>query len=189
MNITVAIPSIPPRGAMLSRAVNSVLLQTWPADALSIAIDVERRGAAFTRTRAVAAVQTEWVALLDDDDQFGPSHLQVLVEAVEADPSADYLFPWFDVVGGRDPFPQHFGKVWDPKEPTQTTTTILVRTELAKQVGWLGGHEGMIGDQVAGEDFRFTLGCRDAGAKIVHVPVRTWLWHHHGANTSGRPIW
>lgn len=186
-DVTVCIPTIPPRVKELSRAVGSTLRQERPPQALSIAVDTERQGAWVTRTRAVSNARTEWVALLDDDDYFYPEHLRVLLEHAESDPSVDYWFTYFDVVGGVDPL-GHFGKVWNPEDPTQTTTTVLVRTELAQKVGWvLPEPELTVGRQMAGEDFHFTLNCRDAGAKIVHIPQRTWAYVHHGKNTSGMP--
>ena len=66
-DITVAIPTIPPRGALLQRAISSVLSQTLPAGGLSVAVDNQRSGAAGTRARALAAVTSPWVAFLDDD--------------------------------------------------------------------------------------------------------------------------
>lgn len=176
---------------MLARAVGSATRQNRPPEAISIAIDTEKMGAWHTRNRAVANVSTEWVALLDDDDYFHPHHLSTLLKHAEDDPSVDYWFTWFEVTGGQDPL-GCFGKVWDPEHPTQTTTTVMVRTELAKDVGWHFPEPGKtIGRQYAGEDWAFTLGCRDAGAKIVHIPEITWTYVHSTepgvGNTSGLP--
>lgn len=182
--ITVCIPSIPPRSGMLRNALDSVLSQTHQPDALSVAIDHHHAGAAITRTHAVRAARTRWVAMLDDDDRMLPMHLDVLRHAAE-DTGADFVFPWFHVVGGTDPFPQHFGKTFDPLAPTHTTVTTMVRTELAQEVGYVAPEDGD-GAGGSGEDWNFVLGCIAAGAKIVHVPQRTWIWNHHGANTSGR---
>lgn len=192
--ITVAIPAHPARVAngMLARAVESVWAQTLPVAAVSVAVDHGREGAWATRQRALDAVQTEWVAFLDSDDAFMPHHLQVLMEAVWT--GADYAFSWFvvrDAYGneqpGWDPL-GHFGKPWNPADPHQTTITTLVRTELAKQVGFKSPPEQeLIHGQRLGEDFAFTLGCMNAGGKIVHVPQKTWWWSHHGRNSSGTP--
>src|SRR3546814_12327403 len=83
-----------------------------------------------------------------------------------------------------------FGKPWDDLAPHQTTITILVLTGLARQVGFTdvapdapGAPDGNRG----GEDWHFTLGCVAAGAQIVHLPRRSWTWHHTGQNTSGCP--
>lgn len=191
--ITVCIPTIPPRKTLLAQAINSVLDQTLPAAAISVAIDTDKEGAALTRDRALQAVQTEWVAFLDDDDAFLPEHLDVLSLAAQ-ETGADYVFSYFTIhdwagrpLLGNDPL-ESFGKVFDPADPHQTTITTLVRAELAKEVGFAAPAPGMfIHGQRRGEDFEFTLKCVAAGASIVHVPQRTWIWNHHGANTSGMP--
>ena len=193
--ITVAIPAHPARVAngMLDRAVASVKNQLLPAADISIAVDENGDGAAVTRQRALDAVQTEWTAFLDSDDFFYPEHLKVLATGARIF-KASYVFSYYMVhfPDGR-PWPQndplgHFGKSFNPQAPHQTTITTLVRTELAKKIGFhepppdsvVGGHRG-------GEDWHFTVGCAEAGAKIVHIPRRTWAWVHHGANSSGIP--
>jgi GT2 family glycosyltransferase len=191
--ITVAIPSIPPRAAMLGRALASVLAQELPAEAVSIAVDTGRHGAAMTRDRALRAVRTEYTAFLDDDDQMQPEHLRVLMDAAE-ESGADYVFSYYTVADADgqlmphvDPL-RHFGRVFDPADPHQTTITILVRTELAQDLGFRDPPEGeLIAGQRYGEDFDFSVRAAQAGAKILHIPKRTWLWFHHGANSSGLP--
>lgn len=133
-------------------------------------------------------VETPWVAFLDSDDEMDPCHLERIYAAAQ-EQGADYVYPWFRVRGGGDPFPQFFGKPWDNAQPHQTTVTTLVRTELAQSVGFMYPDDGETfpdGNR-AGEDWHFTLGCMARGAKIYHHPEVTWTWHHHGANSSGMP--
>lgn len=185
-DVTVCLSTIPPRRDLLSRALQSITAQTRPAAAVSIAVDLDHEGCAATRSRAVAAARTPWVAILDDDDEFYPQHLEQLL-ACALEQQADYVFSYFDVIGGTDPL-NVFGKPFNPADPHQTTTTILVRTDLAQQIGWHKPEvEDLIHGQRAGEDWHFTLDCLTAGARIVHHPERTWAWHHHNANTSGLP--
>ena len=187
------------RTGMLSRALDSVVGQTWPVDHISVAVDWEGAGAAVTRDRALATVpiMCDWVAFLDSDDAWMPEHIEKLLACAIRN-EADYVYSWFMIKDARgrehpewDPFPKVFGCPWDPREPVQTTVTTLVRRELAQAVGFRSwgvdeetptptGH-------TAGEDWRFTIGCMAAGAKIVHFPERTWYWYHHGANSSGCP--
>ncbi len=193
--ITVVIPSIPVRGQLLTRAVRSVARQTLRPYGLAVAIDVDREGAPRTRQRALDTVQTHWVAFLDDDDEFMPQHLDHLL-SFALDGGFDYAYSWFRVVlaGGvitdHDPvFPvTHYTTPWDPANPRQTTVTTLVRTDLAKEVGFVSpaSDEALIEGQRAGEDWDFTLGCNEKG-KIGHLIEKTWLWHHDSGNTSGLP--
>jgi glycosyltransferase involved in cell wall biosynthesis len=183
--VTVAIPTIPTeeRRYMLERALMSVWMQTHPIADVAIAVDIERRGAWATRQRVLDRVTTPWVAFLDDDDEFMPQHIERLL-ACAAETHADYVFPWFEPIGGSDPM-RHLGKPFDPKHPHDTTTTILVRTELARRVGFTPPAELARG---GGEDWRFTLGCIAAGAKIVHLPERTWYYHGDRKGTLGMPF-
>lgn len=182
-DVTVCIPTIPPRRMLLHRAVESVLRQTHPAAALSIVLDNSREGAPATRQRALEAVRTPWTAFLDDDDEFKPVHLERLLTCA-AEQEANYVFSWFDTRYCVDPI-GHFGKPFDPANPHHTTITVLVRTELAQRVGF--PQDWPEGWTLPQEDWRFTLGCVAAGAKIVHLPERTWYWRHDSSNTSGRP--
>jgi glycosyltransferase involved in cell wall biosynthesis len=181
-DITVCVPHIPSRALMLQRAVRSIATQTQPPAAISVAIDINRQGAPATRQRALDAVSSDWVAFLDDDDYFFPIHLEHLYRhAMET--GADFVYSWFEVPGGTDPFPStHFTNPFNPEDPIETTITTLVRTDLAKAVGFQALDRGQIN---TGEDRFFTLGCLNEGAKISHLVERTWAWCHHTGNTSG----
>lgn len=185
-DVTVVIPAHPARArnGMLMRALLSVATQTHPAAAISVAMDVHREGAAKTRQRALEAARTPWVAFLDSDDMFKPQHLRrMLTHADET--GADFVYSWFEVLGGADPFPStHFTNDWNPDDPIETTVTTLVRTDLAKQVGFQALDRG---ETNSGEDRFFTLGCMNAGAHISHLKEKTWYYAHHGMNTSGLP--
>jgi hypothetical protein len=193
--ITVAIPAHPARveNGMLDRAVASVKNQLLPAADISIAIDEHGDGAAVTRQRALDAVKTEWTAFLDSDDWFYPEHLKVLAAGARIF-KADYVFSYFMVhFPDGKPWPQndplgHFGKQLDPQRPHQTTITHLVRTDLAKAVGFREPPEGaLINGERYGEDFQYTVECAQAGAKFYHAARRTWAWVHHHGNSSGQP--
>lgn len=181
--VTVVVPyhAARARNGMLTRATLSVTRQTSPARLITVE-DTRREGAALTRQRGLEQVRTEWTAFLDSDDELDRDHLEHLL-ACAADTGADYVYPWFRVVGGTDPFPMFYGKPFDPTAPNCTTITVLVRTELAKHVGFTRDPNVA----VSGEDFQFTLGCLAVGAKIVHLPRRSWTWHHGSQNTSGLP--
>lgn len=190
-DVTVVVPFHPQRetNGYLDRAVRSIQCQTLP-DVKVIAIrDDQKQGAAATRHAGLMMVNTPWVAFLDSDDEMDQHHLYMLLRWARQY-GADYVYPWFRIGGsGADPFPQFFGKPWNNNEPHQTTVTTLVRTRLAQSVGFLYPDNGETfpdGNR-AGEDWHFTLGCMSKGAKIMHLPERTWTWHHHGANTSGLP--
>lgn len=191
--ITVVIPAHPARlrNGMLDRALKSVNLQTLPPAAVSVAVDVNGEGAPATRQRALDAVRTQWTAFLDSDDFFLPRHLALLAAHAQ-ETGADMVYSWFKVMNAQgqileeDPIfpPTHFTEPFDPGNPVETTITTLVRTELAQQVGFQALNRG---EQNTGEDRFFTLGVIQAGGKVSHLVEKSWIWVHHGRNTSGLP--
>lgn len=195
-NIAVCIASIPPRRDELARAICSVSAQTLKADGIFVAIDKHREGAPKTRQRALDAIDPKiypWVAFLDDDDEFMPHHLDHLL-AFALDHDVDYAYSWFKIVTANGTvldhdsvFPTtHFTEPWNPDKPRQTTVTTLVKTELAREVGFIHREDDeLIDGQRSGEDWHFTLECNRLGT-IGHLVEHTWFWHH-GGNTSGIP--
>lgn len=191
MNITVCIPSIPERKYYLQRALRSVTEQKYQPSAISVVIDKYKIGAVETRNATIRNVSTEWIAFLDDDDEFLPQHLDRLADCAE-DTNADYVYSYFtiqDHIGNEipDTILGNFKKPFDPKNPVQTTMTILVKTEFVHKAGKFREPPAgaTINGQRFGEDYQFTLDCLAKGAKIVHLPEKTWIWRHHSQNTSG----
>lgn len=190
--ISVVIPTHPARlrNGMLARALKSVMNQTVQPDVWYVTNDLERLGAAVTRNRGLAQVETEWVAFLDSDDEWLPNHLEVLIDHLSND--VDVLYSGCTIVdplGRKIPLQEEwgrFGKEFDPdllRQKSYIPVTSLARTHLAQQVGGFtyppNSHY---------EDWGFYLKMLDAGARFQHVPEITWVWHHHGQNTSGSPF-
>lgn len=185
--VTVVIPTIPPRTRLLTRALASVTAQRVKFSDVAIAYDLTRGGAAATRSRGLDGVRTRWVAFLDDDDELYPQHLEVLIHAA-IDNGADLVYPWFDVAGGSDPFPMHEGRAFDPADPNVFPITVLARTELMHATGGFRREPSPVDPTVLeGEDWVMWLNVIRLGGTILHVPARTWLWHHDSANTAGLP--
>lgn len=189
--ISVIVPTVAPRASMLHRALDSVTAQTMQPDLVIVQEDTEREGAAATRQRAQDQVETEYTCPLDDDDSFLPVHLEhLLAEAGRT--NADLVFPWYEVRGGADPMPEAFGRDWDAYltefGPYQFPVTFLARTEVIRAAGgWAPMPEGQRLEARPGEDWKLILSLVALGAKIVHLPEITWVWHHHGQNSSGLP--
>lgn len=179
--ITIALPAIPPRvGNLLDQAIDSVRNQTLqPAGGIACILDVDHAGAAVTRQRALDTVGTQWVQFLDDDDLLHPHHLATLMRLAE-EHDADYVWGWFD---GNNPFPMHRGRAMNPQDPHHTTMCVMVKTELAQQVGFTNHPDA--NEVWPGEDWQFILGCVAAGARFATTPEITWTYRVHGSNTSG----
>lgn len=199
-DVTVVIPTIPPRSTLLEMAYRSCLNQDYPAAKVVTVTDVEGVGPARTRNTGLQVVSTEWVAFLDDDDYLYPSHLRVLMDTVREREAAglpvDLVYPWFDVQNGVDPLAvpvngklqRGLGVPFGPEQREHfrvhnfIPVTTLVRTALAKLIG---GFPESTPDAM--EDYGFLRNLLDAGATFVHAPHVTWVWRHHLGNTSGRP--
>lgn len=191
MDIAVVIPTHPGRKAsLLDRAIKSVLAQTWRPDELIITVDNHARGAGATRNRGLMHSQSTFTAFLDSDDEFLPNHLEVLTAVMRPDPRIIMAFTWFEAVGMPDPL-GHFGLPFNPATPHHTTVTTMVQTQVAQEVGGFPANEEGSTPACLNDDWIFLLRmCQYAVAndkKIVHIPQRTWRYHSHGRNTSGRP--
>jgi hypothetical protein len=186
-SVTVLIPSIPPRTRMLNRALVSVLNQMRMPDVITVSIDHDRDGSAANRNRELAKIDTEWVAFLDDDDEFLPSHLLVMLQNSD---NADVIYTGCTVIGPHgEEIPDReewgrFGRIFDPvrfRKKSYLPVTSLVRMELARECSFIRP-PGSVYD-----DWGFYLKLLDKDARFLHVPQRTWIWHHHGTNTQGLP--
>lgn len=191
MMITVAIPTIPQRSAKLRQALISIAKQTQPVDAVAIAMDLTQGGSAVTRNRALDMVTTEWTAFLDDDDLFLAPHIEKLSRLLD-ETGADIAYALPRVLNSQgQEIPRSWdwggGPVFDPdllRRKAHIQTTCIVRTSLAKEVGFR-----FISDETGAQndDHGFFLGLLDAGAEFSHLHEPTFIWNHHGGNTSGRP--
>lgn len=189
MSIAVIIPTIPERARLLQRAVASVMAQTLRPDEVCVAVARDGEPAWSTRDRALSMATAEWIAPLDDDDEFLPQHL-ALCAAHQQATDADMVFPWFTLDQCSDPFPGEFGTPWDPANPRQTTTVIYARRAAMLEVGGYRFDDGDLhdhGGNRAGEDFDLVKRLNGAGYRIEHLGERTWRWWHHLGNTSGLP--
>jgi glycosyltransferase involved in cell wall biosynthesis len=184
-DITICIPSIPPRSRFLERAIASVTAQSLPVEAVAVAIDNTKAGAWATRNRALEMATTTWVGFLDDDDELLPIHCERLMQYAE-DMDLDMVWGWFEVIGGGDPFPHYRGRQYDINQPHIVPITYIAKRELlmdgprfqADEIGAWDNQDQPVIDHIV-----------NSGGKLFGASDTTWLWHHHCANTSGMPRW
>jgi glycosyltransferase involved in cell wall biosynthesis len=183
MDITLVIPTIPPRAELLARALASVHAQSYPPAEVITMVDLQREGAAATRNRALDLVTTEYCAFLDDDDELYPDHLRRLARFARLN-GADLVYPYFDA--DVDEL-NTFGLPFDPvllRQANFIPVTVLARTQALKDVGGFQQHPDRNGDPC--EDWGLWLALLDAGATLAHLPARTWRWHNGGPTTRGK---
>ena len=188
--VTVVIPTIPPRAALLERAVASVTAQTV-MPSLVIETDEGRTGSAATRNRALERVETELILCLDDDDALMPWSVQVLTEAQE-ETGADVVSggAWIPQVPGHAEPVQPPAPGWiDPAAVTARSrlhVTSLVRTDLAREAGGFAWEKDP-GTGAMLDDYGFYKRLAGCGARFWRVPEVVLIWHVAGQNTSGKP--
>ncbi len=207
LSVAVVIPTIPGREDLLDRALTSVHAQRRKADQIVVERDSERTGAWAARNRALARVETDVVAWLDDDDTLRPHHLMACMRVLEQSPDRpDLVYPRPRMVGGPDPtavthqgvfptspwglrfsteFAQHIRKVG-----SFIPMTHLVRTYWVREAGGFRPGYRVEGGRYRGEDEDYLIRLLDAGAIFEHLNAVTWQWNaapRRGA-TAGRGV-
>ena len=192
--VTVCTPTIPPRGQLLSRAMQSVMGQTVKPLAHLIMSDFQKVGAPKMLDACLRTAQTEWVAILADDDEFLPHHLETLWNLVQ-DNDADIGYTHFRYSNLPDAghLERFRGVPFDYDNPRQMTGVYMGRREYLLDVG---GHSAFFdaesyevdaqGNRV-GEDFHLVRRLAHEGARIAVSPEVTWIYHVGHGNTLGMP--
>jgi hypothetical protein len=192
--ITVCTPTIPVRGQQLSRAINSVAEQTLKPAAHLIMVDTHREGAPIMIDKTIKQAQTEWVAILADDDEFLPNHLEVLWAMVQ-DQDADIAFSHFKYSNLPDAghLEKFRGLPFDNNNPRQMTGVYLAKRKLLLDVGGHSTDFDALSNDVdesgnrIGEDFVIVKRLASAGARFAVSPEVTWIYHTGHGNTLGMP--
>lgn len=182
--VTVLIPTMPGREEMLGEALASVYAQTVaPAAVLVRWSRPERIGPvhiAAQRNRLLAAVDTPWVATLDDDDLWRPDHLETVLPVLDFDVT-DVVHTWTDPEGTVPrvdvtgwPQPKLIAAL---RAGNFIPSAALIRTETIRAAGgW--SESGFDGRRYATwatwEDWDCWIRLAEAGARFVTVPKVTW---------------
>jgi glycosyltransferase involved in cell wall biosynthesis len=190
-DVTVVICTIPVRPVMLGKAIASVLNQTVTPGAIVVRYDHAREGHAINRNKAMEQVNTEWLAFLDDDDEWDTTHLEQLCNAANEHPEADLIYPWHRIAGpDGGVVADMFGRQGLPfdeqvlRRDNFIPVTVLVRTDVIRAVQFPS--PAPYEYYWKAEDFGCWVRMLDNGATFYHHPEITWTWNHHGNNTSGQ---
>lgn len=108
------------------------------------------------RARGLELASGEWIAFFNDDDRYDSSYLARMLEAAADDVDAVYC-AW-----NENPH-------CDFVKYQSTAGNFIVRTELARRIGWTGRHYEADGD--------FIDALVAAGARITKVD--SLLYHHN----------
>lgn len=158
--VTVVTVSVPERKTQLAEAAASLGAQTmWPVPWLLRVDEPDTWGPAHVahqRNLLLRAIDTEWYAVLDDDDVLDPSYLEKMAAATQ---DADIVYSWCTST-------RHPQIEFDPnrlREENFIDGESWFRTEAVRAVG---GYP--VGDTA--EDWQLLLRLLDNGARFVCVP-------------------
>ncbi len=171
MDISVVTPTVPGRERLLEQCRASVA-----AVGLKhlVGLDLERRGPAAVRNELAAAVDTDWLLCLDDDDLLLSHYLEVVKPELD---HADVVYTSWYLTGAPDPQPLD---VFDPavlRIQNFIPVTAAVRTDMFRAVGGFR--------DVPLEDHDLWLRLLDAGARFTYVPVVCWRYRRQpGSRTD-----
>ncbi|TVP75359.1 MAG: glycosyltransferase family 2 protein [Puniceicoccaceae bacterium] len=149
----------------------------------------ENRGLTTTRNTGIAAAKHEWIAILDADDLWEPSHLAQCVETLSAgsyslvhagsvlfdSDSGHILEQRAPSVAARDDLPN---SVFTQDYIIQPSSVVLQKSLWEKVGGFNTGFQHV-------EDLEMWLRCLRAGAKIGYTGHLTCRYRKHAAAMSG----
>lgn len=193
--VTVITPTIPTRGEQLGRAIRSVMNQTVKPVSHLVLPDIEKRGAAAMLDQCLRYAQSEWVAVLADDDEFLPHHLETLWNLLD-ETGADVAYSHFrfsnqDDAGHLERFR---GQPFNYEKPRQMTGVYMGRRQLLYDIG---GHQSswFLADSYERDEEGHRMGedyylAKRLAAEKIPVAVTgevTWIYHTGHKQTLGMP--
>lgn len=207
----IIMPTYNSPAAYLKRAVNSVLEQTYPHwelcivddgsknaseietvlkncasgdDRIKIKFLKENQGIAGASNVALEDATGDYIALMDHDDELQPHALHAFADAINKDPSADWLYSdedKIDIHGKR--FGPFFKPDWSPAYFSTCMYTChlgVYRTKLVKKVGGFRPEFNMA------QDYDLALRIADHAKSIVHIADILYHWRTlPGSTASG----
>jgi hypothetical protein len=193
-DITVCTATIPIRKELLERAKQSVINQTLQPKEHIIKTDVNKLGHAKIIDSIVEQSKTKYIAILDDDDEFLPDHIESLYNCIEQN-NADLVYPHFKYAtsGNGGHLEKFFNVPWDNANPHQVPLTWICRKDIFLECGGFSKDYDPLSYNVdsegnrIGHDFLFIQRLAKANKKIVHLPKVTWIYHDDRVSTLGMP--
>lgn len=172
IDLTVLTCHIPGREAELARNMASVRNQVLGPVCHVIIADDGSLGTCEKYNRAAKAVETEWIALLDDDNYWAPEHL---LEINHALPVADVVYsfdasrrlPRINISGYNRATTLEF-----LSSTNCVDQSSAIRTSMWDRVG--GFREDFAPRQWNDQDLFYRIA--EAGGRFVCVPIDTWVY-------------
>jgi glycosyltransferase involved in cell wall biosynthesis len=179
------------RAGLVSRAIESVLVQTWDDFELLVVDDGstddtqavvtshrdtriryvhrENGGLAVARNTGLDAAEGELLAFLDDDDLVQPTWLARLVTTLDRE-QAGVVTCGTEIrspAGTSMRLPSRLGPAWDEQTGLFLSGTFLVRTDVLREVG--GYAEALRCSEQTELSLRLVAHCMDRGLRVASV--------------------
>lgn len=178
---TVVTVSIPERRAFLDAAMASVVTQTYgPVPHLVRIEEPDQFGTQHVtrqRNALLPAVQTPWIAVLDDDDWFDPTYLERMAEAIETGPK--HAAVAYSYCHGH-------AHAEGPFEPERLQRENYIDGEACISMAYLdtaGGYPDLPDGKV--EDWALWKTIHGMGGEFICVPERLRFHGRAGRNITG----
>ena len=194
-DVTVCTATIPTRVDLLERASKSVQNQTLKVKDHSIKLDSEKLGQPLILDLIIKEAKTKYVAILDDDDELLPNHIELLYKKI-VETEADLVFPHFKYSNLSDAghLEKFRGLPWDNNNPHQVPITWIAKRQTILEVGGFSGDFDVLSYEVdnqgnrIGNDFNLIKKLAQANKHITNISEITWIYHVGHPSTLGMPI-
>ena len=138
-----------------------------------------------TTNDALAMASGEYVSLLDNDDLLSPVALYKVVECLNKNPEADFIYTDEDKIDEKDKrFDPFFKPDWSPDTLLSQNYICHFTTIKKSLVDLVEGFEvGLEGAQ----DYDLFLKCTEKAKKIMHIPEILYHWRTLNTSTAENP--
>jgi glycosyltransferase involved in cell wall biosynthesis len=194
-DVTVCTATISTRNDLLQRCIQSVKNQTLQPAKHLIKLDDERLGHAAMLDAMIEEATTKYVAILDDDDELLPNHIESIYKTI-IEQDADLVYPHFKYSNLPDAghLEKYRGVAWSNNNIHQVAITWIAKRETILEVGGFSKDFDVNsyktdnqGNRI-GHDFVMIQKLVAADKKIVHHPELTWIYHVGHPSTQGIPL-
>lgn len=173
--LTVVTLTLPERAAMLEECLTSVREQTVHPAVHHLEWDMVGGRFVETANAAVAAVNTPFFNMLDDDDLFLPNHVEVMRDVLNERDDVDVVWTGCEVVGRDITYDEPYQPGLLQVRP-YIPSNMMMRTDVWREAG---GYR-----DVFNADWDLLARVEKMGGRFLRVPVVTWQYRFHGRNLS-----
>lgn len=196
VDATVITASLPNRAGLLADAIASVLAQDVQPEAHLIRIQQPPASVpspvavARQRNRLLAAVDTRWCSVLDDDDTYRANHFAAIRQALDSDADVIYTFAEQAWVARVDVTDWTQGQLIERLEQANdcVPSNATVRTSALRKIGGWNEHmyDGRYESGATWEDWDLWLRFARDGARFLCIPIVTWDYRSGDWKQSSR---